>query len=103
MKKKDKIFSKKLNKILATVEIQPYKEEENSYDGRIIENDFPEELKQLFKSYDELVNDMVFPVADTVAEKIEAFGLVLVEAQVGMRDIHVVGEEIWFRGEFQDL
>jgi hypothetical protein len=70
------------------------------YQGKFIPIDFPEELKKVFRDYEELVNNQVYPLLDDIEEQIEGWSIVLSNQVAKPKDIQLMNEnQISFRLE----
>lgn len=68
------------------------------YQGKFTPMDFPEELKNLFKYYEDLANNQIFSLLDNIEEQIETWGIVLSNNVAKPKDIQIMNEnEISFR------
>ncbi|GJM74459.1 hypothetical protein HMSSN036_66750 [Paenibacillus macerans] len=72
--KHDYIYSEKLNKDLAYIEIQEY-DMEYHFQGNIIENNLPIELIELTREYWGCVDDFSISLLDDIVTKIQSFKL----------------------------
>lgn len=96
----DSIYSKKLNRVLATVVLEKHPTTPYYYTGEIKENNVPEHLVKMIKKYTQAVNEMTFSVLDRIEYQIQEYEIVLLDNdipiyQLGL-DIKSIGRISFF-------
>ncbi|UZR97460.1 hypothetical protein [Chondrinema litorale] len=74
------ILFSRVGEFMCSVEV--LSQEENIISGRLIENQMSESILNLFKEYEELVNNVVFSMLDELEDQIDKLGFYAIESDL---------------------